>query len=216
MTDGPAAGQRTDPGDPRRRLITAIETTLGRHGLSPAVARRVRALGRTMREAMRVQPLESAALVDAATGVQLGATIRGRPDRVDATALFRQAVPGATYVALHTHPDSMPLSVRDVAILLEQRALGTLGLVAAIGRDGSWSIMSVAPGTTPADLATLRAAVAERAAALAGQFRAPPYPSAAAALRAHRHEVWRHTALDLGLRYDRVEGRTRSSRPRAP
>jgi hypothetical protein len=115
-------------------------------------------------------------------------------------------------VALHTHPNSLPFSVTDIAVLLAQPGLR---LVAAVCRNGSWYLASartrsstvVVVSDVGARVAALRDTFARYAEATASAYRVPPYTSERAARRAHLHDVWQRAAPALGLLYDRVEGK---------
>lgn len=184
----------------RRRLI---EAALRRHGILSLAAQRVRAIGHLLREETRLHGLEFAALLDAQTGGQLLPIVSGDADEVDTSPLLRETSPGRAYVGVHTHPRSQPFSLADIALLLAQPAIH---LVVAVGRDGSWYLMSVAPNVVPGDIGALRAVFAEVAEATIEQYRAPPYRSIAAARRAHLHAIWEQVSPRLGLQYDWIEG----------
>jgi hypothetical protein len=151
--------------------------------------------------------LEYAALIDADTGTQLGSAVSGKADEVDIGPLTRRRAPDTRYVCVHTHPANLPFSLEDIAVMLEERYLC---MVTAVGRDGSWYIMSVEPGKTPANVATLRDTFREIADATIEKYQVPPFPTERAARRAHMHEIWQRAAPALGLRHDRVEGRPQS------
>ena len=115
---------------------------LRRHGLSRTAARCVERLGRTFLPGTRRRGVEYAALVDIA-GRPLGDPVTGRIDETDLRPLFRRiSDPAAQYVQVHSHPTSTAFSDRDGLVLLDHAALTVM---AVIGADGTWFVLSKGP-----------------------------------------------------------------------
>ena len=169
---------------------------------APAAAR-ARVAGSLMREAMRRTEREYAALFDAATGAPLGERAKGLPDQVSIEPILRRCPPGHRSIAVHSHPHRLPFSLKDAAVLPEQPALWAL---AVIGRDGSWYVLSVAPGHPTPTTAALRATMQQQLLAIASQSTVPPFAGPLAARREHWPAAWERAAPTLGWRYDRVRG----------
>jgi hypothetical protein len=150
--------------------------------------------------------LEHGLLIDAQTGQSIGDPVFGEEDKVGLASHFERCEPGGRYVGLHTHPRSLPFSVQDVAVLLRQPVPC---MIVAVGRDGTWYVMSVAPGRPKPSLDDLRSTMERHLLAIGDAYACPPFPNPMAARRAHYHAAWTLAAPDLGLRYDRIEGSRR-------
>jgi hypothetical protein len=188
-------------GSGRRRTLEAFS----RHDIAGPVATATYAIGVAMREESRQDGLERAMFVDAETGALIREEpVVGASDDVSLEPLQRRYQPERRYIGVHTHPHSQPLSRQDVEVLLDQAPLCA---VAAVARDGSWYLVSVAPDSPAPAADALRATLDGALLALGGNYQVPPYPDPAAARRALYHAAWEQVALALGLRYDRVEGR---------
>ena len=191
----------------RRRVIAALV----RHGLTERTAHALYRLGLTLRWRMLLQPdpalwVEQAGMVDAqTTGRRLGPVVRGRRDGVDIGLLVRSAR-GLRSAIVHTHPHSSSFSPDDADLLAKAPDVCALG---ALGADGTWYILSRAPGTPPAVKAAVDHAYWTARQVLVPKYRALVQAQAMTRARVwqeHSHEIWQQIAPTLGVRYDRIEG----------
>ena len=193
-TPSPAAG--------RRRLLTQV---LERHTQSPPAPAAVRATGVRLRDETLRDKVERGALLDAESGEQVGAVVVGTAEGVEAGPLLRLMRPGRRYVFVHSHPDGRSFSQADVAGLVAHWSL--LCAVVAIGAQGRWYVISVAPGREAPPPADVGAAFRQERETLAPTYQALVQRGALTRREAQRqltHEVWERIAPGLGLRYDRV------------
>jgi proteasome lid subunit RPN8/RPN11 len=193
-TPSPAAG--------RRRLLLQV---LERHTQSPAAAAPVRAAGVRLRDETLRDKVERGALLDVETGEQVGEVVVGTAEAVEAGPLLRLMRPGRRYVFVHSHPDGRSFSQADVAGLVAHWPL--LCAVVAIGAQGTWYVVSVAPGLEAPPPADVGAAFRQEREALAPTYQELVQRGALPRREAQRqltHEVWERIAPGLGLRYDRV------------
>ena len=181
----------------RKRVLTVLE----QHGLARTAATQARGAGGVLRDKMRRTALEWATFIDDQTGEQPGAHVAGEHERVRLDSLFRQCQPDRRYLAVHTHPQNLPFSLQDGAVLLEHPELS---VIAAVGRDGSWHLLSVAPGQPIPSIKDMRSRMAAQLEVLNDNYTVPPYPGALTARRELWHTAWQRAAPALGLRYDRI------------
>lgn len=185
----------------RRAILVALE----HHGLALPAADAACTTGARMRGQTLRTRLEYAVLMDAATGEQVADPVEGGEDEVDLRDQFARCRPDRLYVGVHTHPRSQPFSLGDIALLLRQPALCA---VSAVGRGGTWYFMSVEPGHPVPSIDALRSTLEPHLEALGEQYTSPPYPNPMAGRRDHYHAAWQKAVSELGLRYDRIEGRS--------
>lgn len=101
------------------------------------------------------------------------------------------------YGHLHTHPSNGSFSDADIRVLLSNRELRA---VIAVGIDGRWHIMSRSADRAPADPWD---ASGQFALHLRQLLKVEAIP-----MVEMPHAAWSSIAYGLGLRYDRVEGRS--------
>jgi hypothetical protein len=188
--------------NPSRRAIIAA---LSKHDLSEPVAQSVRQIGAAVRQLTIQEPKEFGALIDAATGKQLSSIVAGTATRLDVSHLLNRMLPGHRYVCIHAHPEDDSFSPHDVALVLRFHAVC---VISAVGRHGTWYILSIDPDRTPASPQTMletfnaeRAVVAPKYAELVQSGKMTRREAQGAAT----HEVWQRIGRALGLRYDRVD-----------
>jgi hypothetical protein len=136
-------------------------------------------------------------MVDAASGVQEGPTLSGQSHQIDVRPQIMARRPGREYGHIHTHPSNGAFSDADVRVLLSNRELR---VIVAVGVDGRWHILSRSEAAAPADpwAASDRFMIEFRRLLDDETISMIDIP----------HIVWSSTAEGLGLRYDRIEGRT--------
>jgi hypothetical protein len=187
---------QNDGGLPAERRV--VIAALVRHGLSALAAASLWRIGRTVLRDTRRRGREYSAMIDANTGIQTGPTLSGQAHQIDIRPQIAARQPGRAYGHVHTHPSNSAFSDADARVLLSNREL--LAIV-VIGLDDRWYIMSEASEASPADPweATDKFILEFRR--LLGRATIP--------MAELPHAVWSGIAADLGLRYDRIEGRTR-------
>jgi hypothetical protein len=140
---------------------------------------------------------EYSAMVDAESGVKAGPTLSGEAHRLDIQRHIAACRFGRQYGHLHTHPSNGAFSDADVRVLLSNPELRA---IVAVGVDERWYIMSRLE-----DRATVEPWDASDQFAL--HFRRLLSDEAMPMIEIP-HAVWSSIADSLGLRYDRVEGRS--------
>jgi len=106
---------------------------------------------------------------------------------------------------VHTHPASSSFSPEDAKLLIEE---AVLAVVAAVGADGTWYVLSLEPATSPPPVAAMRRRYAATVKSLLPVYQgivALGLTTAGPAWRTLSNETWEAIAPPLGLRYDRVE-----------
>jgi hypothetical protein len=175
-----------------------VIAALRRHGLSTQAAASLWTIARVLARDSRRRGREYSAMVDAESGVQVGPTLSGQAHQIDIRPQLLACQAGRDYGHLHTHPSSGGFSDADVRVLLSNRALRT---VVVIALDGRWYAMSRSGEIGTADPWTANDRFAIHFRRLVDD---PTMPVAEIP-----HVVWSSIAVSLGLRYDRIEGRTR-------
>lgn len=130
--------------------------------------------------------------------------VRGAESEITAVHLSRMRG-GREYLILHTHPSSAAFSQADAALFVP---FPQLRVLAVIGADGTWYVLSIPPTRSRAELAGLDQAVAAEFVALRLAYvarRDAGVITSAEALRMLLHQVWLNMAERLGVRYDRLE-----------
>jgi hypothetical protein len=186
----------------RSREVVAL---LHGHSVPARAAPRIAETGEDLRQRTAQTGIEYAALFEWETGTQVGTVLEGAEDRIilnPQTALLR---PGRRYVQLHTHPGSSSLSPFDLAILLSHPELR---LMAVVGQDSSWDVLSKRQGHPSVDPAQAFMAWRGEYTEVSEQYDllvAGGVLSPAEALRRELHETMERLAPGLGLRYDHLE-----------
>ena len=182
-------------------MLAALE----RHGLSAAAAQALWRWGVALRDQTLRTKREYGAFVDAESGELFGDVLGGTGDEFEAGSLLRALRPDRRYATVHTHPEGGSFSPVDAAVLVAHAPL--LRVVAAVGAQGNWYMLSVAPGGVPPDPVEIRPAYRLAFGLLAPTYSALVQEGALTrrvAQRAHTHAVWERLAPTMGLRYDRV------------
>ena len=185
----------------RERVIATLE----RHRVPPAGAQACRDRGVALREATFRRKVEHGVLLDADTGGQVGGTVTGTAEQVDAEQLLRAMRPGRRYVFVHTHPLGYSFTPLDVAVLAAHWP--QLCAVVAVGGQGVWYIASVLPGYSAPAPEDVRTAFRNELPGVAPAYQARVQAGELTRKEAQRqitHDVWERIAPDLDLRYDRV------------
>jgi hypothetical protein len=156
----PIAGGSGEP--PHYHL--AVVALLRRHGVGTQAAGTTTRVGQSLRQRMGEADIELAALIDHATGTQVGAVLRGSVDRVNLRPHLEALQPGRRYVQVHTHPASSSFSDNDLLILLAYIEIRTMVVV---GRDGTWYFLSKMRGRPTVDVEEGRARWQDRFAEIA-------------------------------------------------
>ena len=181
-----------------------VVRTLQEHGLSPAAARAAEAIGANLRQRTLGRAVELAAMLDADTGVAVGAVLGGAQASVDIRPHLDAMQLRRSYLSIHTHPGSSSFSPQDVDILLTHVPLRVM---AVVGADGTWYVLSqryLGVPNRPAVLDAFRDAVLAQRSKYLGLINSGTM-SRRAAWRQHTHEAWTIVAAPAGLRYDRIE-----------
>lgn len=181
-------------------------------GLSRAAAERMEAVGRALRARTARTGIEYGATFEAGTGEAVGELLVGGGHDLDFSAHGRLLQADRRYASVHTHPASSPPSHHDAVALA---TTPPLSLLAVVGVDGTWYVVSRVPGQAQVDAdrtAELFAAaflIARREALRAQQARGWTDSHTRTAML---DALWRTVAPRLGLRYDRRQG----NRPESP
>jgi hypothetical protein len=120
-----------------------VALLLRSHGLRARTAQTLAQLGAVLREQTAQTGRDYAALVDDATGAQVGAILGGDAVQVNLRPHLELLEPGRRYAHLHTHPLSSSFSDFDLSILLGHPELRT---IAVVGPDGGWYVLSKRAG----------------------------------------------------------------------
>jgi hypothetical protein len=148
---------------------------------------------------------ELAALIDAATGDQIGEVLAGSQDRLDLRPHLHLLQPGRRYLHVHTHPASSGFSDLDLTVLLAYVEIRTLVVVT---QDGAWYFLSKVRGQPTAD-PTTGGALWDAYFAVTAQphhdLIARGTLSRDEALRQEVHDTMIRLAPEIGLRYDWLE-----------
>lgn len=185
-------------------LLTRL---LREHGVGEEAARAVEHLGAELRVHARERDAEFAAMVDAETGAQVGEILSGGRSEVRIGPHLDAVVAGRQYVHLHTHPGSSSFSSTDATVFAQTTGLQVM---AVVGADGTWYVLSRRAGAAPLHVQTLAVAYRSAIAALASRFQSLVRSGAMtpqAAWREHSHQAWQQVAGRLALHYDRGEPR---------
>lgn len=148
--------------------------------------------------------LELVALVNAASGAQLGGVLSGAHDLVERGPLLLRMAPYERYACVHTHPDGGSFSPEDAALVVRFRAVC---VITAVGGQGTWYVLSPDPDHMPGPPNEVYATYKQTFDALGPKCLQLVQAGALTRLEAqrqHTHEVWIPIAAALGLRYDRV------------
>jgi hypothetical protein len=194
------------PRGARRERRGEILAALERAGLTPPVCEAAYAAGVAIRERTIRTKREYAVLIEAKSGEPVDEPAEGEEDNVEIGAQFARCMPGRAYIGLHTHPHNRHFSLRDVSLLL-RRHPALRAIVAITRTSGAWYVMSVEPGMSAPTIEVMRRAVEGVVEEIGERYGVPPFPDPAEARRALWHAVWSQIGPDLGLRYDRIEGR---------
>ena len=144
-------------------------------------------------------------ILRAGTGEPLGEILSGTSEQVEAGPLLRRMQPGERYVSVHTHPGGQSFSAHDAVVLVAHHQ--RLIVVAVVGAQGVWYVLSVNPDRAPASPGEVYDAHFQEYDALApayAQLVQPGTLTRREAQRQHTHAIWEHIAPALGLRYDRA------------
>jgi hypothetical protein len=184
----------------------ALAVALRRHGLSRQGVDGVIRLAAVVRVLSERRAAEVAAMVDAATGEQLGAIVLGHEDGVSIWPHLLAMMPGRAYVQIHTHLTSptWSFSLDDAAIFATYN--GVYSMV-VIGVDGTGFALSRAAAGQDVSAAALDRAWRLAALALLPSYRARLQVGDVSRVEAEsalRDRVWRMVARQFGLRYARV------------
>jgi hypothetical protein len=196
---------------PRSRDDRAIVDLIVQHGGTEQAARAAVALAGELLARMAHEPdpdrqREHGGVVDAVTGERIGPISVGTRGSVSFAEQIRATRERGTasVIGVHTHPGSSSFSPADAG-LFERDAI--VAVMAAVGPDGSWYVLSPEPGTTPPPkdeieerFETVLDHVAPTYRALIDDGTLPPDR----AWQELVHEVWDIIAPALGLRYDRL------------
>ncbi len=166
------------------------------HGLSGAAAAAVWAAARKLVARTRRRGVEYADTLDAFDGEPVVLTIGSTIASTDLTPHLAKLRPDREYVQVHTHPASTSFSYRDLARLVDRRAIIVMVVV---GLDGTWHVVSRAEAFSE----THPSAIVE---SFLGELERLASEQVAVAERSHR--ATQRMAARYGLRYDRVRGST--------
>jgi len=186
---------QSDSGLPaeQRDVIAALV----RHGLSSQAASSLWIIARGHLRDTRRRGREHSAMVDAETGVQVGPTLSAQAHQINIRPQIAARRFGRAYGHVHTHPSNSSFSDSDVRVLLSN---GELRVIVAVGVDGRWHAMSRSGTVAPVDPWTASDRFLE-------EFR-QLLDDETTSLTDIPHVIWSSIADDLGLRYDRIEGKT--------
>jgi len=193
-----------NPGGRRRRVLDALV----RHGLSERAAQALYTLGLLLRRRMLqattpALPVEHAGMVDAQTGRRYGVIAIGVHRSVDVASQL-QAAHGHHAASVHTHPGNSSFSPDDVHLLLEE---AVLDVVAVVGADGAWYVLSAVPGALAPLVALIRPLYDATVHTLLPAYQALVYTGSLTEEQAWReltHRTWQTLAPAFHLRYDRL------------
>jgi hypothetical protein len=164
------------------------------HGISGSVAAALWTVARDLRTRTRRRGIEHAITLNIDDGLPVGRMLTGDASRTDLTPHLLALQPDRRYVQLHTHPTSPSFSALDVRILADHPSIG---IMIAVGVDGTWYVMSRPPTASLGDRRILYAAFLNELIRLQQAGAAPSDIS---------HRVMERVAGQHGLRYDRVTG----------
>ena len=191
-------------GNPSPNRHLRLHAVLRRHRLSAVAIGAVAQIGEALRQRTMATGTEWSAMVDVATGAQVGPTLAGGEDYVDADEQLDALDWRGQYVAIHTHPESTSFSEADARVLVSNAPLRT---VVAVGLDGGWYVLSKVPSGPVPSAVAVRIVFRREVRALVPDYRERVQAGEMdpiEAWRHHSHEVWQTIAPTLGLRYDRV------------
>jgi hypothetical protein len=192
--------------EPLNRSL-AIVTLLRSHGLTPSAARGVAHVGEALHGQMGTADVEVAALLDAATGAQIGDVLIGQADQVRLQPHLAALRSGGRYVHVHTHPASGSFSDFDLTLLLGHPPIRC---IVALGRDRTWYFLSKRRGQPTADPEDAYEEWGVQFTQVYARYDALVRSGALTeteALRAMTHAILSTLAPPLQLRYDRLEPR---------
>jgi hypothetical protein len=144
-------------------------------------------------------------MVDLRTGQRIGAVLEGVSNRVDISGHLAASQPGQAYVHLYTHPASTSFSDHDGATFA---AHAGIRILAVIGIDGTWYLLTKGVAAEPAAPAEVLLAFRAEVVVLRPKYQAlvrSKSMTAEQAWRAMTDEIWQSIAPRLGLRYHRID-----------
>jgi hypothetical protein len=187
-----------------RDLSAEVIALLRGHGIQHRAAQLTVRIGEALRQRTTEMGIEFGALVDDASGRQVGMILSGGVAHIDLGPHVRALEPRRRYLHLHTYPANSTLSDTDLATFLRHPELCTM---AVVGRDGAWYVLSKLRGQPSLAEADGLEAWFEAFVALAPRYDAQIEVGLLTpdeALGRHTEETLVQIAPILRLRYDRL------------